>query len=268
MNKLNNTVDILKILPKTNCKACMEKTCLAFAASVFQGKRELSECPHIPDEYKKHSGGQVSKKHSAVEDNENLLKELKQTISTIDLSKRAEPLGGVYSNGKLTLSVMGRPFHVHDDGRLSSDIHINPWVAAPILVYILEGQGLDLNRQWVPFRELPGGSQWTGLFGKRCVDPLKTIADKHEDLFEDMIHLFNGKTSDKFFDSDINLTLYPLPKLPILICYDKPEEGMESSLSIFFDTTAPDNIGINALYGLTAGLVTMFEKISRRHGIV
>lgn len=267
MKTLNNTVEILRILPKTNCKACMEKTCLAFAASVFQGKRELSECPHIPEEYKGHRNQHVSTKPSVEDDFDKALNHLKQNIPSVDLNTRAEPLGGTYDNGKLTLSVMGKPFHVYDDGRLSSDIHINPWACVPILTYILEGKGLDVKQQWVPFRELPGGGPWAGLFEKRCETPLKSIADKHEDLFADLIHLFSGKTSDRFFDSDINLTLYPLPKVPILICYDKPEDGMASALHIFFDETAPDNIGMKAVYGLTAGLVIMFEKISRRHGL-
>lgn len=266
MKKLNNTVDILKILPKTNCRACMEKTCLAFAASVFQGKRELSACPHLPEEYRQADKERVSTKPTLEEDYEQDLNNLKQAISSVDLSKRAASLGGTYENGRLTLSVMGKPFHIYDDGRLSSDIHINPWVSAPILTYILEGKGLDVKQHWMPFRELPGGSAWAGLFGKRCEAPLKTMADNHEELFEDLVHMFSGRTSDRFFDSDINLTLYPLPKVPILICYDKPEDGMESAIHIFFDETAPDNIGMNSIYGLTAGLVTMFEKISRRHG--
>ena len=55
MPKLNNTIDILKILDKSNCRECGSPTCLAFAAAVFKGQKNLDECTHLDqsilDEY-------------------------------------------------------------------------------------------------------------------------------------------------------------------------------------------------------------------------
>ena len=82
-----------------------------------------------------------------------------------------------------------------------------------------------------------------------------------------MVDLFNGRKSDNHYDSDISIILHPLPKVPILISYWKPEDGMESDLNVFFDSTAEDNCGINAVYTLGAGLVEMFRMIVLRHGI-
>jgi hypothetical protein len=48
-----------------------------------------------------------------------------------------------------------------------------------------------------------------------------------------MIQLFNGKAVEQQYAADISLVLHPLPKVPILICYWKPEDGMASSLHIF-----------------------------------
>jgi hypothetical protein len=52
----------------------------------------------------------------------------------------------------------------------------------------------------------------------------------------------------------------------MLICYWKPDGGMESSLNVFFDETAEDNLILDSIYRLAAGLVLMFEKISITHG--
>jgi len=38
-------LDIWALLPQTNCKQCGEATCMAFAATLLQNKRMLSECP-------------------------------------------------------------------------------------------------------------------------------------------------------------------------------------------------------------------------------
>jgi len=47
MLQISNPMEILKILKKTNCSECNEKTCLAFAAAVARGQKSLDECPHI-----------------------------------------------------------------------------------------------------------------------------------------------------------------------------------------------------------------------------
>ena len=87
-------------------------------------------------------------------------------------------------------------------------------------------------------------------------------------FFEDMLNIFNGKQVEKHYASDISLVLRPLPKVPMLICYWKPDDGLESDLTLFFDSTAHDNLPIESIYALGAGLVRMFEKVALRHGNV
>ncbi|MFA5906723.1 MAG: LuxR C-terminal-related transcriptional regulator [Desulfobacula sp.] len=40
-------IDILKILPKTNCRECGYLTCMAFAAAIMKGKAATDECPGL-----------------------------------------------------------------------------------------------------------------------------------------------------------------------------------------------------------------------------
>lgn len=43
-------LDILTLLPQTNCKLCGEATCMAFAAALLQQKRRVMEClPLVSD---------------------------------------------------------------------------------------------------------------------------------------------------------------------------------------------------------------------------
>jgi hypothetical protein len=80
-----------------------------------------------------------------------------------------------------------------------------------------------------------------------------------------MIRLFNGKQVENHYSSDISLVLYPLPKVPLLISYWRPEGGLESDLTIFFDSTADKNLGIENIYTLATGLVLMLKKLALRH---
>jgi len=38
-------IEILKLLPKTNCKECGEPTCMVFAARMTEGVKEPADCP-------------------------------------------------------------------------------------------------------------------------------------------------------------------------------------------------------------------------------
>jgi DNA-binding CsgD family transcriptional regulator/ArsR family metal-binding transcriptional regulator len=40
-------IDILKILPKTNCRECGYLTCMAFAAAIMKGKAAADKCPGL-----------------------------------------------------------------------------------------------------------------------------------------------------------------------------------------------------------------------------
>lgn len=40
-------IEILKLLPKTNCRKCGQPTCMVFAAQVMEGGREVEHCPEI-----------------------------------------------------------------------------------------------------------------------------------------------------------------------------------------------------------------------------
>ena len=53
-----------------------------------------------------------------------------------------------------------------------------------------------------------------------------------------------------------------------MICYWQPEDGLGSSLNLFFDDTADDNLSIGSVFYLGAGLAQMFSKLAQRHGFV
>ena len=49
-------IQILKMLPKTNCGDCDIPTCLAFAMKVAAGQTEIDQCPHVSEEAKETIG--------------------------------------------------------------------------------------------------------------------------------------------------------------------------------------------------------------------
>ncbi len=262
-----NAMEIFQILDKSNCRDCGEKTCLAFAGAVFRGQRRIGECPRLDAETIECFSEDTLRANTIEENRDGFLAALKAQIAAADLAASARRIGARFDGGRLTLKVMGKDFSVDETGKLYADIHVNPWIAIPFLHYVLYGEGREPAGEWVPFRELKEGKERYPLFQKRCEEPLKRVADVYTDLFHDMVQLFNGRKVAEQFESDISVVLLPLPRVPIMVCYWRPDDGLASDLNIFFDRTADKNLDNGAIFSLGAGLAVMFEKLSFRHGI-
>lgn len=259
-----NAMEIFKQLPKTNCRACNETTCLAFASKVYLGTKPLSLCPHVEkSQLETVSGGGVE---SIEAQRDEKIELLKARVAALDLESLAPKVGGTYADNRLELRIMGKQVWVDDSGTLTSEIHTNRWLYYTVHAYLLACGGAPLKGAWVPFRELAGAREKNGLFVQRTELPFKALADAQPDLFEILIDLFNGKAVDNSFQADFSFTLAPLPRLPMMVCYWRPEEGMDSQLTLFFDESANENGGEEVVYAAASGIVVMFEKIAARHG--
>jgi hypothetical protein len=261
----NNVMEIFKLLNKSNCRQCLEPTCLAFAGAVFKGQKSLEECPFLSADI---VGQFKNTGHKAPDQGVSEVTErLKIEISALDLASKAAILGGRFSEGRLIIKVLGKDVGIDSQGNFFSDIHANPSVAVPVSDYIVKASDKPLSGNWVPFRELPGGKPGNALFVKQSELRMKKVADTYPEFFEDLIRLFNGKAVEKHYQSDISLVLHPLPKVPLLICYWLPEDSIESDMHLFFDSTAEDHLSIESVFAVGTGLAQMFEKIALRHGL-
>jgi len=267
MTKTLNPMQIYNLLNQSNCRECGESTCMAFAASVFQGHKKLSFCPYVDKETLNKYSDMEPARTGTEENMQQAMQSLQQKISEIDLSEAAHRTGGIFENQKLTLQIMGKTFSVNTQGGLDSEIHVNPWISIPVLQYILQSEGKEPTGNWAPFKEMPHGRPRAALFEQRCEKPLKRVADNYPELFYDILDLFDAMKVDKGFRTDVSFLLYPLPRLPMIIAWWYPAEDLESALHIFFDETAKDNLGVDGVFALGTGLAMMVEKLALRHGV-
>jgi hypothetical protein len=189
---------------------------------------------------------------------------LEDKVAGLDFSRIAPVIGCVYQDNRLIISSMGKDFQVDQQGQLYSECHIIPWVKAPLLSYITHAKHQDITGTWVSFRELDGGMEWQNLFTSRCERVLRDLADANPELLSDIVDLFMGVPT-KGFQADIALILHPLPHIPLLICYQAPDEDLESELTIFFDACCGENLHIKSIFTLCSGLVQMFDRIAKIH---
>lgn len=266
MIQLTNAMSIFKILPRTNCRKCGVPTCLAFAAAVFKGDMKLQNCPYMDKDSIELFSVENSSSRTLEREEQQYLAELRQQVERINLPDSVDRLGATMSGDALAIKSLGKDFFVHPDGNITSDCHVHGWITVPILNYVIGCSGKPLSGNWVALRELKNGPAWAPLFGQRCEKPIKRLADTYTDLFEFMIQIFSGSRAPNTFDSDIAVILYPLPRIPMMVCYRYPDGDLDSALNIFFDDTSEDNLNMDSIYRLAAGMAIMFEKIAITHG--
>ncbi len=261
-----NPLKIYKQLPKTNCRECYLPGCLAFAAAVVSGDKQLSDCPHLPTELVRQlTGSGVDQEPYQV----MLAKELdglRRKVADLDLAALAGPLGGRMDGKRLVIPCLGKDYYIEPGGTVTSICHTHCGLTIPLLNYITHGPGSKPAGNWVSFRELKGAAPMNALFEQRGEKRLKNLADTHLDLFNDLVTIFSGSSGGgNRYHSDISVVLRPLPNLPVLICYWRPEEDLGSKLNIFFDAVADQWVPIQFVFELAVGMVMMFEKIAAGH---
>lgn len=258
-----NHLEILTYLNKSNCRACGVPTCLAFATALINGEKKFSDCPHLSEEAADALDKKIVKRgrHEKLKE---LLGPLKKEVSTVDFRKVAEGLGAEYEDNRLRIKCLGKDFVVDNKGNIESIIHINTWVAAPLLKYIIMGGNAPLAGKWVSFGELSRASSVAQYFDRRCEEPLRQLAESHTDIFFDLINIFGGKNIDGF-SADEARVIYPLPRVPFLILYWRPDNQFESKLRLLLDRNADTYLDIEFIIGLGRGIVEMLKKILSKH---
>ncbi len=262
-----NVMEIFTLLDKSNCRECGEKTCLAFAGKVFLGQCDLDACPYVGQQEIQNLNDNSILAPDTDENQEEYISSLKHEIQMLDFAETAQKIGAGFDGSTMEIRMLGKSFGIQrENGAFVTDLHLIPWVVMPLLEYVLHCQGAAVTGDWVSFRELEDGKAKYPLFKKRGEDVLKQLADNYTDFFDDIVHMFDGRQVEKEFESDVSVVLYPLPLVPVMICYWKPEDGMSSSLNLFFDRSADQNLGADSVFFLGTGLAQMFEKLAEHHG--
>ena len=262
-----NVMEIFTVLEKSNCRECGEKTCLAFAGAVFGGTRRITECPRLHGPaLKRFTAPAGESQFGPDNDLEGIISELKEQICQLDFLATAQRIGAHVKDDALFVKMLGKFFCIMKDGTFKTDLHLISWVVIPLLHYVLNCKGVEVSGEWLSYRELPGGKEKYALFKKRGEDVLLKLADRYTDFFDDILHMFDGREVEKQFESDVSVVLYPLPLVPVMICYWRADEGLASSLNIFFDASAGANIGADSAFSLGTGITQMLEKLATHHG--
>jgi len=239
---------------------------MAFAALVSRGQKDPRDCPYLDEEIIKYINNEIAGAETSQESRaEELVRELKGEVRNVDFAEAARRLGGEHKDGRIMIRCLGKPFELDAAGDLHAMCHVNHWIHVSLLQYVLYGAGKDPVEEWTVFKELKGSRDWAHFYAHRCHKVFHEMADKHTDLFLDILDIFGREYKADYPSAEHSIMVYPLPKVPFLFCYWPPEGNFGSEFRLFFDRTIESNLEARGAYLLAQGLVEMFRRIIAKH---
>ena len=111
-------LDIYKLLEKNNCKRCMLPSCLAFAAAVIGGQKQLSDCPLLSESNRALLSENLIQRSRAEPEQPAFMAKLLRKVRTLDFDLIAKLVGGEYDPENDTISIrsLGKHFYVDRGG--------------------------------------------------------------------------------------------------------------------------------------------------------
>ncbi|KJS68861.1 MAG: hypothetical protein JL50_03275 [Peptococcaceae bacterium BICA1-7] len=104
------------------------------------------------------------------------------------------------------------------------------------LNYLPRADGTPLSGKHISYRELENGHVYYAAFRRESINMLSAcLPGKNPRLFAEAARKLGGSVGE---GADLACTLYPLPRFPVTIKLWFPDDEMEGSANILFDSSA------------------------------
>ena len=164
-----------------------------------------------------------------------------QQIKGLNLRESAEKSGAQFdkvSNGKggrISLSLFNSRYVVDFPNLLitSMDKKVVSLVTKIILLhYLIKADGRPLSQQLIPYKEIPGGMLYAGVFARRAVEPLIPVFGQSPECFLDAGLRMGGHKAEY---GDVSFVLPALPRIPMTYIVWKGDEEFPATIRLLFD---------------------------------
>jgi hypothetical protein len=193
----------------------------------------------------------------------------RQQIKDLNLRERAEKSGAQFeeyprgTGGRISLILFNARYviEVPDLTITATDKKVISLVTKIILIhYLIKADGRPLSNQLVPYKEIPGGMLYAGVFAKRTVDPLVPVFSQSPDRFLDAGLRMGGRRSEY---GDISFILPALPRIPMTYILWKGDEEFPAAVQLLFDTSVEGYLALEDIVVLSEMATTRLIALGR-----
>jgi len=250
-----NVLGLYKLLPRTNCRLCAPRQCMAFAVALAKGEVDPDECPSLPDQVRTELRGGAGQGDWR----ESLLGDLRKEVAALRFADIAAGLGCGLEDGSLSIRCLGRDFLMDPDGTITATGPLTPWIQILLLHYVRTRGNAALGGTWVSFTDLKAGLMKSKSFSRDCEEPLRLLFDRDPRPVERALERL-GAARQQGTPAPVAWLIFALPRVPVLLLYWPNDEEFPSKIKILFDATADRFIDVESLTFLVEGLVKNIES--------
>jgi hypothetical protein len=164
-----------------------------------------------------------------------------QELKGLDLRERAEKAGAHFEKGphgkegRISLNLFNAGYFVDFPGVLitSTEKKVVSLAAKIVLLhYLIKADGRPLSHQLIPYKEIPGGMLYAGVFARRAVEPLIPVFGQSPEAFLDAGFRLGGRKAEY---GDVSFVLPALPRIPMTYIVWKGDEEFPATIQLLFD---------------------------------
>ena len=164
-----------------------------------------------------------------------------QQIKVLDPRERAEKSGAHLERGpkrkagRISLSLFNARYVIDFPDLLitSTDKKVVSLVTKIVLLhYLIKADGRPLSHQLIPYKEIPGGMLYAGVFARRAVEPLIPVFGQSQERFLEAGFRMGGRKAEY---GDVSFVLMALPRIPMTYIFWKGDEEFPPTIQLLFD---------------------------------
>lgn len=130
-----------------------------------------------------------------------------------------------------------------------------------ILHYLENADGSPVRREWIPFRDLPGGNVYQQAFRQQCLDPLIATFGRDAEAFLTSGQGLGGVRGSM---GDTSFLFQALPRLPMACVLWLADEEQGAEANLLYDAVAPCYLPTEDLAALGRMLAFGLVRFLRR----
>ena len=255
--RLLQIMDLIKMLPRTNCKECGYPSCMAFATHVLRENENPDKCPYWSAE------DLAAVKKALLEQGDDtaypdhlgaarkFVQEKIKDYNFSSLAVRLQAEFGCDEQGEyLRINLLGRFYRVgKEQVTLIDGGEHDLWEHVLLYNYIAEAGGRPLIGNWVPMESLPGSLAKRKVFASGCEDRIAAVFSGRGQALVRALTRLGARFPELDSNADVAAVFYPLPLIPFqLLFWDADtEDGFPAQVKILFDETVLDYLDIESL---------------------
>jgi len=256
--RLLQILDLVKMLPRTNCKECGLPTCMAFATHVLREGTNPDLCPYWKPEdlaFVKQSMKEQGEDSAYPDHLFSARKFVQGKIKEYDFSLVADRIGArletsVDGESYLIINLLEQLYRVGKDEVEAVDgTDHDLWDHVLLYNYVAENGGREPTGKWVAMESLPGSLAKRKAFVRDCEDKIAAAYTGKPEKLRAALKILKADFTDLDSNAEVAVVFHPLPKIPFqLLFWDADlDDGFPAQVKVLFDETVLDYLDIESL---------------------